>query len=292
MARDRADAEAGDVGVGIVDRVGELVDERAEAGAEHEPDARREARRALLDRPGSVVHPRLSGPKDSGSSSASDVVRRTRSMSARWIGASAAANSRSRWRQPPHGAHSCLARCGDDDLHDPPAAARHHRAERRGLRALALGVGGVLDVGAGVAAAVVGQHGGADGEVGVRRVGAAGGLARQAKQLGIGHGVADRVGVRALAELLDAELCAKAPDLGVLVGEVRALAGHGLELDERAQALTSSRWMRTVSHSSRAAAASRPRRPRRASRSARRGFRRPGTTRYLDTRTSASSGRA
>ena len=43
VARDGADAEAGDVRVGDVDGVGELVDERAEPGAEHESDARREA---------------------------------------------------------------------------------------------------------------------------------------------------------------------------------------------------------------------------------------------------------
>ena len=47
------------------------------------------------------------------------------------------------------------------------------------------------------------------------------------------------------------ELFAKLPDLGVLVGEVRVRVGHGLQLDERAQPLTSSRWIRTVSHSSR-----------------------------------------
>ena len=214
VARDRADAEAGDVGVGDRDRVGELVDERAEAGAEHEPDARREARRALLDRPGGVVHPRLSGPKDSGSSSASDVVRRTRSH----VGEVDRRVGRGELAQPLAAAAArralLLARRGDDDLHDPPAATGHHRAERGGLRALALGVGGVLDVGARVAAAVVGQHRGADGEVGVRRVGAAGGFAGEAKQLGIGRRVADRVGVRALAELLDAELCAKAARSG------------------------------------------------------------------------------
>ena len=39
VAGDGADAEAGDVGVGDLDAVGELVDQRAEPGAEHEPDA-------------------------------------------------------------------------------------------------------------------------------------------------------------------------------------------------------------------------------------------------------------
>jgi hypothetical protein len=85
VARDRAGAEAGQLGVGDRDRVGELVGQRAEARAEHEPEPRTEARRALEHggRRLARAHRRLSGPKDSGSSSASEVVRRTRSRSAR-----------------------------------------------------------------------------------------------------------------------------------------------------------------------------------------------------------------
>ena len=101
---------------------------------------------------------RCSGPNDSGSSSASVVVRRTRSRSARWIGASSAREL----AQPLAAAAARRAQLaagrGDDDLGDPPAAAGHERADRRRLRALALRVGGVLDVRAGVAAAVVGAH--------------------------------------------------------------------------------------------------------------------------------------
>ena len=40
VAGDGADAEAGQLGVRDRDRVGELVGERAEPGAEHEPEAR------------------------------------------------------------------------------------------------------------------------------------------------------------------------------------------------------------------------------------------------------------
>ena len=50
----------------------------------------------------------------------------------------------------------------DDDLRDPAAAARDERADRRRLGALALGVGGVLDVRAGVQAAGLVAQGDAD----------------------------------------------------------------------------------------------------------------------------------
>ena len=169
-----ADAEAGQLGVG--DRRPRSASSSASAPSP-EPStsptrgANPGARAGRRRRP-RRAHPRLSGPNDSGSSSASDVVRRTRSRSARWIGASGPANSRSRWRQPPHGEHSSALGAATTTSTTAAAPARHHRAERRRLRALALRVGGVLDVRARVAAAVVGAHGGADGEVRVRRVGA------------------------------------------------------------------------------------------------------------------------
>ena len=58
-----------------------------------------------------VTRRRCCGPKESGSSSPSVTsCGGRRSRSTRWIGASSAANSRSRWRQPPHGLHSSGAR--------------------------------------------------------------------------------------------------------------------------------------------------------------------------------------
>ena len=115
-------------------------------------------------------------------------MRRTRSGSARWIGASAAGEL----AQPLAAAAARRAQLARSAR--PPttsatraAAARHHRAERRRLGALALGVGGVLDVGAGVAAAVVGAHGGADGEVAstARRRGRRASRREVARQLGV-----------------------------------------------------------------------------------------------------------
>ena len=60
------------------------------------------------------------------------------------------ANSRSRWRQPPHGGQMSRPLGDDRDLGDLACRPPRQRADRRGLRALALRVGGVLDVGAGV----------------------------------------------------------------------------------------------------------------------------------------------
>src|SRR3954462_9741141 len=103
MARHRARGEAGQLAVRDRDRVRELVGERPEARAEHEPETRPEAGRPLRDDRGGVAraHPRFSGPNENGSSSATEVVRRTRSMSARYTGVSWSANSRRRWRPPP-----------------------------------------------------------------------------------------------------------------------------------------------------------------------------------------------
>ena len=255
VARDGADAEAGQLRVRDRHRVLELVGERAEPGAEHEPEARAEARRALGDDGGgrARAHASVSGPNDSGSSSASEVVRRTRSRSARWIGASAGELAQALAAAAARRA-LLLARRRHDDLDHAAAAARHHRPERRRLGALALRVGGVLDVGARVAAAVGGAHGGADGEVRVRRVGAAGGLAGEREELGVGRGARGphRVRVRPLAQrvVADAERLAQLRDLRPLAREVRVRLGDRLELEERAEPSTSSRWMRTVSHSS------------------------------------------
>ena len=164
--------------------------------------------------------------------------------SARWIGASGAMNSRSRWRQPPQGVHSSSLGAATTTSAIRPAAAGHQRADRRRLRALALRVGGVLDVGAGVAAAVGGAQGGADGEVRVGRVGVRHGVARERDQLGVRRrrlpSAASRASAydpRWIASSADPERLAQPRDLLVLAREVRVGRGDRLELDEAPEAL-------------------------------------------------------
>ena len=146
------------------------VGEPAEAGAEDQPEPRREAGRAARRSTAAAASPRATagsmscaraltagtpGRRSAGSSSLERHLVRGRP--ARRAGARCASsgmNSRRRWRQPPHGTHGsspspitaasaiCVAPGGDQ------------RADRRRLRALALRVGGVLDVGADVDGAV------------------------------------------------------------------------------------------------------------------------------------------
>ena len=59
-----------------------------------------------LDCPAIGQYPRLSGPKESGSKSPNVTVRRNPSGPQICTDVSAPANSRNRWRQPPHGLHS------------------------------------------------------------------------------------------------------------------------------------------------------------------------------------------
>ena len=98
-----------------------------------------------------------------GRSSPSVTVRMTPAGTARWTGASRDANSRSRCRHAPHGVGmprdpSAIT----SDLGDPPTARRDHDADGGRLGALALGVGGVLHVRAGMDAALLVAQGGAD----------------------------------------------------------------------------------------------------------------------------------
>ena len=122
-------------------------------GAEHQAEARREAGRALGDDGGRRGHAaRCSGPNESGSSSPSVTscagpARGRRGGSARRRAgelAQALAAAAARRAQ-------LAAGRGDDHLGDPAAAAGDERADRRRLGALALRVGGVLDVRARVA---------------------------------------------------------------------------------------------------------------------------------------------
>src|SRR5687767_9669615 len=81
-------------------RILERLGHGAETGAEDDPERRLGPGGAIADDVGGG-HPRNSGPKESGSNSASVVVRRSPVAEHRWIVASSGMNSRSRWRQPP-----------------------------------------------------------------------------------------------------------------------------------------------------------------------------------------------
>ena len=79
----------------------------------------------------------------------------------------------------------------DEDFRNRLLAGCHHDADRRRLRALPLRIGGVLDVAAGVDAALLVEHRGADREARIRRVGHRPHAARGVDQ-GLVHGGAHR----------------------------------------------------------------------------------------------------
>ena len=194
----------------------ERVRDPAQAGAEDDPEPH---------------VGRNSGPKERGSSSSSVAVIALAGGADMWISAPGTMNSRSRWRQPPHGHAGRLAVGDHGDLGDALAARGDERADRGRLGALALRVGGVLDVGADVDRAVLGPQRRADAVVAVRRVGAlhdlAGGVDERAAA---DHLVA--VGVAQDALRRDLERLGEAGDLLELVGEVGVGGRDALELDE------------------------------------------------------------
>ena len=186
--------EVGQLGVRDRDGVLERVGDRSEARAEDDrPSA---AASAALPRStvGRLRLGRNSGPNDSGSSSSSVAVARAPRRRAGGRCASSGMNSRSRWRQPPHGTQtprpSAITAASSTRLRP----GRDQHADRRRLGALPLRVGGVLDVGAGVDRPVLGAQRGADVEARVRRVGAAHRLAGGRHQR-VGAEQAVRVGV-------------------------------------------------------------------------------------------------
>ncbi len=63
------------------------------------------------------------------------------------------------------------AGAGGVDAADALAAAGEHGGDGRGLGAVADRIGGVLDIAADIDVAVIGEDGGADLEVGIRRIG-------------------------------------------------------------------------------------------------------------------------
>src|SRR5690606_38311632 len=98
MAGNPAHGETGQVAVGDADRVSHLVDEAAEAGAEHERGPGRKTAQ-LLDQPaGCLAHLSVSPAKPSGSTSRMATVSTTPVWSHRWSLASGPANSASRCR--------------------------------------------------------------------------------------------------------------------------------------------------------------------------------------------------
>ena len=198
------------------------------------------------------AHARYSGPKERGSS-ASSVGGLARA------GRRAQVDSASRLHelaQPLAAAaagHADLVAVADHrGLGDPRAPRGHERADRRRLGALALRVGGVLDVGADVDRAVVGPQRRADAVAGVRRVARAPSPrgrrrpARRSRRPGRSRSCAAiRSGTMSSASVSWA---------------------HALELDapgrsppwprprargSRPRPATRSRWMRTFCHSSR-----------------------------------------
>src|SRR4051812_27199864 len=133
--------------------------------------------------------------------------------------------------------HAEVLAVGDHrHLGDVRAPGRDQRPDRRGLRALALRVGGVLDVGADVDRAVLGPQRGADAEAAVGRVGALhDGLCR----LHEGVGPHDLIGVGVAQDALgrDLQRLGEPRDAVELLGEVGVRGGDAFELDEVTEVL-------------------------------------------------------
>ena len=129
------------------------------------------------------------------------------------------------------------------------APGRDEHADRRRLRALALRVGRVLDVGAGVDRAVLGAQRGADVEARVRRVRAAHRLARGGDQR-VGAEQAVAVGVGEDLARCRARAAGARPSPARVRGRTPAGRRPRARRTSRAPR-TVSRWMRTPSHRNR-----------------------------------------
>ena len=261
VSRDGRLREAGQVGVvddgGIRDGVGH----RPEPRPEHDAHARAQPGPLGHDRGGlGVAHALGSKSNASGSSSPTVVVMRRPPGRPRWTGVSGAANSASRWRQPPHGGQNSMwaAVTATSMILVWPPATRAPSAEVSAH--CPCGIRRVLDVRAHVhlavhaaergahrevrVAHVSGVHhlvGGAEqllGRLVVRGVRSHDARAGQRRALGAARRLEQEVGVARGDEVLvlDPELRAQPLDLLVLGGEVRARLGHRLELDVGAEA--------------------------------------------------------
>ena len=148
---------------------------------------------------------------------------------------SGAANSFRRWRQPPHGGQMSSLLGDDGDGADLALAGGDHRADGRCLGALALRIGGVLDVRPDVDRSGARAQGGADRELRVRGVGVA--------HDGVGGGqqrpgaVEQQVGVGPRHRRPEGELFAQAVHELVLAREVGVGVRDALELDEGSEAV-------------------------------------------------------
>ena len=150
VAGDRRPREAGQLVVAddlrVGDRVGDARRGPSRARCRRAASGRRGSTRALAASSATLIRGRASAPKPSGSSSPSVTVRRGPPGRPRCTGVS----GRGELRQALAAAAARRADVqafGDDrDLGDLRVAGRDHRADRRRLGALALRVGGVLDV--------------------------------------------------------------------------------------------------------------------------------------------------
>ena len=234
---DRGPRKARQLLVGHLDRLADGLGDHAETRAEHDADARACAAAALQDPRRLAPAHGASRSKASGSSSPSVVdwrgppgrPRCTGIIRTAELGQALAAAATRRADVHPLGGHGHR---GDAGL-----AGGHHRADGRGLRTLALRIGGVLDVGAGEDAAARAPQRDAHLEVRVRRVGVLhrlGGSAQE--QL---RRVEQQVGVALADERLvaDLELLAKPGNLGMLRRQVGCAGAHRLELEEAAEPL-------------------------------------------------------
>ena len=129
MADDRARRKPCELAVRDPAPVLDPIGHPAEARPSMRPTRGADARRALGGLARCRGHPASCSGRRRGAAARRAVVRRTRSRSPRWTGTPGGANSRSRWRQPPHGAHSSAlgAATTTSAICPPPPATRADR---------------------------------------------------------------------------------------------------------------------------------------------------------------------
>ena len=166
VARDGRLREAVELGVREPRGVRERVGEPAQTGAEDDPEPRREVLEASHSG-------RNSGPKERGQQRV-ERRRLARAVLGADVDLGAGHDELAQPLAAAAAGHAEVLAVGDHrDLGDLLAARGDQRADRGRLRALALRVGGVLDVGADVDRAVLGAQRGADAVAAVRARGRA-----------------------------------------------------------------------------------------------------------------------